>query len=150
MQGRRRGLQVKQLVAESRVRRTANVLAGHVRQFVRVLARGRDSHRSRPIVVHVGHLVRETLHVIGWQRQVVVHADKMRRSDSALTHVLRDEEEVVVVAFRDRVIHDRTRRRIIETFRRLHEQLRVDALLDDHDGKLRSETDDLQKSFYLI
>lgn len=47
------------------MRGTANVLPGHVGQLVRVLAGRWDAHGSRPIVIHVGHLVGETLHVVG-------------------------------------------------------------------------------------
>ena len=68
-----------------------------------------------------------------------MHADVVRGSDGALAHVLRDEQEIVVVALGDRVIHDRSGRWIIQPLGSLHKQLRVDALLNDHHGKLGSE-----------
>ena len=106
---------------------------------MRVLARRWDAHGSRPIIIHVGHLVGETLHVIGRQLEVVVHADVVCGSDGALAHVLRDEQEIVEVALGDGMIHDRSGRGIIQPLGSLHEQLRVDALLDDHHRELGSE-----------
>ena len=118
------------------MRGSANVLAGHIRELVGVLTGSGDADGSRPIVVHVRHLVGETLHVIGRESEVVMYADKMRGSDGTLTHVLRDEEKVVVISFCDGVVHHRPRRGIVQSLRRFHEQLGINSLLDHDHGQL--------------
>ena len=120
------------------MRGSANVLPGHVGQLVSVLTRRGHTDGSGPIVVHMSHLIREPLHVIGRQRHIVVNAHEVRGRHGSLTHVLGDEEEVVVVALRDRVVHHRPGRRIIQSLRSLHEEFGVDTLLHDDYGQFGS------------
>ena len=59
------------------------------------LTRRRHADGARPVVVHVRHLVGETLKVVNLPHLLVVtQRDVVRRADGALVNVLRHEEEV--------------------------------------------------------
>ena len=64
-------------------------------KLVRILARSRNPHSSRPVVVEVGELVGECLDVFRHQAGGVLHHIVGGGVDSALVHRLRDKEEVV-------------------------------------------------------
>ncbi len=64
-------------------------------QFVGVLTWGRDSHGSRPVEVHVAHLVRDPLELVRVQPLVVSEDVVGARAHGPLTSGSGHEEEVV-------------------------------------------------------
>jgi len=59
------------------------------------LARCRNSHCARPVVVHVRHPVRNLLDVVDLETGGVGNNNVMSRRHGALSHVLADEEEIL-------------------------------------------------------
>ena len=91
-----------------------DVLADQVSQLVGVLARGRHPDRPRPVVVHVGELVGEPLHVVRLHVLAAVHDNVVRWGHRAVPHVLGHQEKVVPVGFCDGVVNDSARRRVFK------------------------------------
>ena len=96
-----------------------HVLPDEVDQLVRVLTGRRHPHRPGPVVVHVGELVGEVLHVggghdvqAGLAGRLADH-DEVGGRDGAHVDVLRHEEEVLEVPPRHRVVEDGARRRVV-------------------------------------
>lgn len=93
-------LQVEQSVLEGLVQSSfslqAEVLSHHVRQLVGVLARSRHAHGSRPVVVNMRKFVTQLLQVVDLPLVFVVpERHVVCGRHRALSHVLRDEEEVL-------------------------------------------------------
>ena len=57
------------------------------KKFSKYLTRGWNTNSSRPVVIHVGHLVRQLLQVIGLHPAVMDH-DEMGGRDSTLGNKL--------------------------------------------------------------
>lgn len=103
---------------------------------MRVLAGRRHTHRSRPVKVHVAHLIGEPLELVGADAQRVFDDVEAGRSHGSLTHALRDDEEIVTFRQSDHVVHNRTGRRIevVVPTRLGAENFRVDALGHDDEA----------------
>lgn len=74
------------------------ILASHIGQFVRVLARSRYTYSAGPVVIHVRQFVGEFLEDIYPPLTLVMAKnDVVGGRDSSLTHVLRYQEEILPV-----------------------------------------------------
>lgn len=78
------------------------------------LTRSGHSDGTGPIVVHVGHFVGKTLHMVGLKIGIIICNNVVGRCDCALIDVLRDEEKIIPILASDAVIDHSTRLRVAE------------------------------------
>jgi len=96
---------------------TCDQLAKEVRKLMCIHNACRDSDGSRPVEVHVAHLVRKTLYLVRRHFQVILEHDEASRSGSGLWRSQRGhEEEVREHARCDGVIHDGPSHRGVKAF----------------------------------
>lgn len=102
-------LQVIEAPGKTFSRFHTDTLTDEICQFVSVLTRRWNFHRSRPIVIQVAELVGQTLYVIGLHVCCVVKDDIVSWGYSSLPRRLRNEEEVVPISTCDDAINHRAR-----------------------------------------
>lgn len=71
------------------------MLSHHICKFVSILTWRGHFHRAGPVIVEVAHFVGEFLHVIGLKLRSIFQNNIVRRCYSALSHILRNQKEIV-------------------------------------------------------
>lgn len=84
------------------------------------LTRRRNPNSPRPVVVHVGQLVREPLDYVRGEVGLVVNNDAVGRGHGAVSYLLGDDVEIIPIPSSDAKVHDRPRRRVLEGSRPGH------------------------------
>ena len=74
-----------------------NVLTHKVRQFMCILTRGWNTYCSRPIVVQVGHLVRQSLQFVNVPSSMVVNNYVMSGIHRPLSDMLTNQKKIYPV-----------------------------------------------------
>merc|ERR1719357_1259985 len=112
-------------------------IADQQSQLVSILAGGRNSNRSRPVVVKVRQLVSEPLHVLWLQAGGILYNVVGGGVDRSLCHRLGNQEEVVPFRLGDNIVYNGAAVNIARLA--VHgKELGVDPLADDHVGELHT------------
>ena len=111
------------------------VLTNQINQFVSVLAGRGNADGSGPVVVHVGELVSQLLHVVSFEIIVSIFFQhhKVGWSDCSLGDALWNQKEILEISSRDGVVQNGAGRGIFQVCTFAGEDPGVDSFLNDNE-----------------